>query len=93
MPTINLLRNIILQLEGTDENKLRNLLKTTSILSLTQPIFFDELILIVKDIAKKNIQGDFVEVGTWRGGTALFLKGLIKHNKLAKKLWLFDNFD
>lgn len=93
MPTINQLRNIILQLEGTDENELRNLLKTTSILSLTQPVFFDELILIVKDIAEKNIQGDFVEVGTWRGATALFLKGLIRHYKLAKKLWLFDNFD
>lgn len=93
MPTIKQLKKIILKLEGTDENELRNLLKSTSLLSLTQPVFFDDLILIVKNIAEKNIQGDFIEVGTWRGGTALFLKGLIKHYKLAKKLWLFDNFD
>ena len=46
----------------------------------------------LRSVISSNIEGDFVECGTWRGGlAALMLYYLIKNN-LSKKLHIFDTF-
>ena len=43
-----------------------------------------------------KIEGDFVELGCYKGDTSLMLAGLIVENsveKPAKKLWIYDSFE
>ena len=43
-----------------------------------------------------KIEGDFVELGCYKGDTSLMLAGLIVENsveKSAKKLWIYDSFE
>ena len=37
-------------------------------------------------------EGDFVELGCYRGDTSLLLEKLIENSKKSKKLWLYDSF-
>lgn len=41
---------------------------------------------------ENNINGDYVECGTWRGGLAALMLSSIITNNLSKRLWLYDTF-
>jgi hypothetical protein len=43
-------------------------------------------------VIEKNIDGDFVECGTWRGGLAALMAHKIKEKQLQKQLWVYDTF-
>lgn len=43
-------------------------------------------------IFSKNIEGDFVECGTYRGGLAALMLDYIIAHHLDKKLWIYDTF-
>ena len=43
-------------------------------------------------IYSKNLSGDIVECGTWRGGLAALVLDFIIKNKIEKKLWIYDTF-
>lgn len=48
----------------------------------------------VEYVIKNKIEGDFVECGVWRGGSAMIMtKMLIDHNLKNKKIYLYDTFD
>jgi len=47
-------------------------------------------ILNIKQIIEENIEGDFAEVGVWRGNTAAILAHIALQHK--RKLFLFDTF-
>lgn len=48
----------------------------------------------VKDILKNNIEGDFIETGVWRGGSSIFMKGLLKcHDDNIRKVFVADSFE
>jgi len=47
----------------------------------------------VKDVIQKNIPGDFIETGVWRGGATIFMKALLKAaNDTQRVVWVADSF-
>ena len=88
---LNKIRNSIKQLYG--DNEFRDLLTESNLLSITQPVFFDELKSIFDALSKNKVKGDIMEVGVWNGGTAIYMKALIEYYELSSQLWLFDTFD
>jgi O-methyltransferase len=41
----------------------------------------------------ENVPGDFIEAGVWRGGAAIFLKGLLAANAVTdRRVWVADSF-
>ena len=40
-----------------------------------------------------NVQGDFVELGCYKGDTSLCLAEILKDSNSDKKLWLYDSFE
>ncbi|MBO7657104.1 class I SAM-dependent methyltransferase [Candidatus Saccharibacteria bacterium] len=40
-----------------------------------------------------DVQGDFVELGCYKGDTSLALAELLKNSNSDKKLWLYDSFE
>lgn len=48
----------------------------------------------VEDVLKNNIPGDFIETGAWRGGTAIFMRALLKlHGVTDRTVWVADSFE
>jgi len=48
----------------------------------------------VEDILKNNIPGDLIETGVWRGGTAIFMRAILKcHGVTDRTVWLADSFE
>jgi hypothetical protein len=48
----------------------------------------------VEQIIKNKIDGDFIETGVWRGGTTIFMKGLLKaYNDNKRKVFAADSFE
>ena len=40
-----------------------------------------------------NVDGDFVELGCYRGDTSLLLQKLLHQNGFDRRLWLYDSFE
>ena len=40
----------------------------------------------------KNVQGDIIEFGIWKGNTSFLIKKILEIYKINKKLFLFDHF-
>ncbi len=48
----------------------------------------------VTDIIKNNIEGDMIETGVWRGGTVIFMRGILKaYNITDRIVWAADSFE
>ena len=47
---------------------------------------------VVENIKSKNIEGDFIECGVWKGGNILLLKLFNNYYNLNKKIYAFDTF-
>ena len=69
-----------------------NLIKKVKDFTLTdyQSIFY--LIQTIKHVKRKNVVGDFVECGVWRGGNLVVFSDLIDKLELNKKIYAFDTF-
>lgn len=47
----------------------------------------------IKEILRNNIEGDFIETGVWRGGTCIFMRGLLKaFGNTDRIVWVADSF-
>lgn len=47
----------------------------------------------ISDVIKRQVIGDFVEAGVWRGGASIFMRALLDEFKQdEKKVWLIDSF-
>ncbi len=47
----------------------------------------------VVNILKKDIPGDLIETGVWRGGATIFMRGILKtYNIRDRKVWVADSF-
>jgi len=53
----------------------------------------DNIEVLVKYIKEKNIPGEFVETGVWRGGAVILMAALNKELVLNKKIYAFDSFE
>jgi hypothetical protein len=46
-----------------------------------------------KYVLERNIEGDFVECGVWRGGNSIIAAGMFKLYNSHKKVYLYDTFE
>ena len=54
----------------------------------------DNVQLCLDEVLKNNIPGDLVETGSWRGGTTIFMRALLKaYNITDRKVWVADSFE
>lgn len=73
-----------------DKNIFIELVKPFSMTSVER---IGELFNSLEYIRKKNIDGDFVECGVWKGGNILGIMEYLNHyNMLDRKVWLYDTF-
>jgi O-methyltransferase len=50
--------------------------------------------MCIEDIIENNINGDFIETGVWRGGTCIFMSGLLKAMNIKnKRVFVADSFE
>lgn len=48
----------------------------------------------VEDVLAREVPGDFIETGVWRGGSCIFMRGILKaHNVRDRKVWVADSFE
>ena len=48
----------------------------------------------VEDVLARNIQGDLIETGVWRGGAVIFMRALLKaHAANDRIVWVADSFE
>ena len=54
----------------------------------------DNVQACIEDVLKKNITGDFIETGAWRGGTTIFMRAILKIRGVTdRKVWVADSFE
>lgn len=54
----------------------------------------DNIQLLIEGILKNDIQGDLIECGAWRGGSAIFMRAVLKvHSVTNRIVWVADSFE
>lgn len=54
----------------------------------------DNIQACMTDILSKNIPGDFIETGVWRGGATIFMRGVLKAYDITNRVvWVADSFE
>jgi len=54
----------------------------------------DNLQSCIEDVIAKQIPGDLIETGVWRGGATIFMRGVLKaHGVKDRKVWAADSFE
>jgi hypothetical protein len=61
--------------------------------TITSPERIKSLYESLEYIKDKNIEGDLVECGVFKGGNVLGMRNFCKANKLNKKIWGYDTFE
>jgi O-methyltransferase len=50
--------------------------------------------MCIESVIADGVPGDIVETGVWRGGMAIFMRGVLKaHGVLDRNVWLADSFE
>lgn len=49
--------------------------------------------VLIKDVVEKNIEGDVIEAGIWRGGACMFMRKLLNELESDKKVFVADSFE
>lgn len=53
----------------------------------------DNIRFCVEQILRKNVPGDLIETGVWRGGASIFMRGVLKaHGVTDRTVWAADSF-
>ena len=48
----------------------------------------------VEEVLAKGVPGDFIETGAWRGGTAIYMRALLRaYGVTDRKVWVADSFE
>lgn len=53
----------------------------------------DNIQFCFENIVKENIPGDLIETGVWRGGSTIFMAGLVKSYNQNRKVYVADSFE
>ena len=70
----------------------RRLIEAAQGLSMTAPIAQREFIQALRHIEARNVEGDIVECGVWRGGN-LVIAGLMRREMgFDRRIWAYDTF-
>jgi O-methyltransferase len=53
----------------------------------------DNVRFCIEDVLSKNIPGDFIEAGVWRGGTTMFMRAILKFYGITdRRVFVADSF-
>lgn len=48
----------------------------------------------VTEVLRNGVEGDLIEAGVWRGGTSIFMRGILKaYDVTDRTLWVADSFE
>jgi hypothetical protein len=62
--------------------------------SMVPLVRLDNIENCIADILQKNIPGDLIEAGVWRGGATIFMRGALKAYGVSDRLvWVADSFE
>ncbi|GAA1970076.1 TylF/MycF/NovP-related O-methyltransferase [Microbacterium deminutum] len=54
----------------------------------------DNVRTLIEDILDNEIPGDLIETGVWRGGSTIFMRGVLKaHGVTDRTVWVADSFE
>jgi len=54
----------------------------------------DSLQTQVEDVLRRNVPGDMIECGAWRGGATILMRAVLKaHGVTDRKVWVADSFE
>jgi len=54
----------------------------------------DNLQRCMEDVLDTGVPGDFIETGVWRGGSAIFMRAVLKaHGVTDRRVWAADSFE
>ena len=54
----------------------------------------DNLQFCVEDVLAKNVPGDLIETGVWRGGATIFMRGILRAYGVDDRIvWVADSFE
>jgi O-methyltransferase len=54
----------------------------------------DNIQSCIEDVLENRVPGDFIETGAWQGGSAIFMRALLKvHGVTDRKVWVADSFE
>jgi len=57
-------------------------------------IQLDNVQFCVEDVLRRNVPGDLMEAGAWRGGLTIFMRGALKaYGDADRKVWVADSFE
>jgi len=71
---------------------IRHYIKGSAISMLPQARM-DNLQQCVVDVLQRNIPGDLIETGVWRGGATIFMRGVLKaYSVTDRRVWVADSF-
>lgn len=68
------------------------LIENASRYSMTGRLRMWALLNAVKHVTSKDLQGDFVECGVWRGGNLILMAQALEGIGKSRKIWGFDTF-
>jgi len=54
----------------------------------------DNIEYCVRDVISNNIAGDLIELGVWRGGSAILMRAILKEMNITDRfVWVADSFE
>jgi len=61
--------------------------------TLIGPVGLENIQYCVEDVLQNEVPGDLIEAGVWRGGAALFMRGVLAaHGDPGRIVWAADSF-
>jgi Macrocin-O-methyltransferase (TylF) len=65
-----------------------------SAISMLPVARFDHLRACIEDIVDRDVPGDFIETGVWRGGATIFMRAVLRaHGVTNRTVWVADSFE
>lgn len=54
----------------------------------------DNVRSLIEDVLQNGVPGDLIETGVWRGGSTIFMRGVLKaHGVTDRSVWVADSFE
>jgi len=54
----------------------------------------DNVRMCVEEVLERQVPGDFIETGVWRGGTTIFMRALLRaYGVTDRRVWVADSFE
>ncbi|MCP9452152.1 MAG: TylF/MycF family methyltransferase [Nitrospira sp.] len=53
----------------------------------------DQMQAAITDVIRRQVPGDVLEAGVWRGGVSIFMRGVLKARGDQRRVWVADSFE